>query len=126
MISDGVLGISERAREYPFIWEVYSGTEIFPNEGKRILDVTEDENALYADISHINIILRQGDEVVYETNYTAGDMTSQEWEEMMDFIGEGDVTILCYDNPTCFFANILGMRVEEQGGVFRGYYLVMA
>ncbi len=123
VLSDGAKGLYEKSKEFPEFWESYNQVNIFPNR-KKIIDKLEYfKDVYYVDINRKNIFVKKEGDPVYSTDYTAGDMTSEEWGELMRFMNKNHSIAICYDNPTCFFANIFGIRLDSQGGKFEGYYL---
>lgn len=116
-------GVSELSKNKN-IWIEKNGFEIFPNLKKRKNNLNSE---LIIDVNHKEMVLMKDSNIIYNTNFTSGDMTSKEWDSFLNYISQFNKNIsigtTCYDNPTCFFANILGIRITNLGFDFEGYQL---
>ena len=60
---------------------------------------------------------------VIEFNLNSAFMTLEEWNNMLDTAGQNTCFAECFDRGSCFYANIFGMRLNNQGGEYEGYIL---
>ncbi|MFW6014205.1 MAG: rhodanese-like domain-containing protein [Candidatus Nanoarchaeia archaeon] len=76
------------------------------------------------------VIRFEKEKTIFETenkshnfDVNSGFMTTHEWGKMMNLADEKSCTGECVDRPTCFYARLFGMRLDLQGGEFKGFVL---
>lgn len=98
----------------------------------------EDLNYELYDLSDYNIDYKENNCIMRFTNeYTelitkenhivvnigAGFLTSNEWDNFLYHSKKKECITKCLDRPTCFYANIFGMRLDNNGGKYMGFVL---
>lgn len=112
---DGDLaGIWEGSRTYSLPYDFHN-------------DLAQREYVLSAAREDTLIVDMTWDQTGTDSNALPGNlmrMTDMAVDALISEIGENTFTALCNSRMSCFYAKVLGYRVENNGGVFLGYVLI--
>ena len=95
-----------------FIFYSYPAQEIDYSESSCVARFAKNKTLIQTQDQSINL------------SVNSGFMTTHEWGEIMNIIGNNTCTAECVDRPTCFYARLFGMRLDLQGGQFKGFVVV--